>query len=75
MPHSKMPSMYTYADATKRRHSTDRKSNDKKLGNNQLNDISSQYENKKQTNRHACTVDSYSMLNSLKRHMKTHLKK
>jgi len=67
--------MYTYADAAKHRQSTDKKSYDKKLGNNQLNEISSQYENKKQTNRHACKLLQHAQLlqtsyeNSLKKMM------
>jgi len=53
MSNSKMPFMFTYSDVTKHKPSNDRKASEKKLGNNQLNDISSQYENKRKINRHA----------------------
>lgn len=62
MSNSKMPSMFTYADAAKRRPFSVRKANDKKLGNNQLNEISSQYENKKQSNRHASRLLQHAQL-------------
>jgi len=54
MSNSKLPSTFTYADATaKTKLHTRTKSSGKKLGNNQLNEVSSQYENKRQINRHA----------------------
>jgi len=62
MSNSKMPSMYSYAEVTKHKPSSDRKSSEKKIGNNQLNDISSQYENNRKINKHASPLLQHAQL-------------
>ena len=63
MSNSKMPSMYTYADATaKTKPQTGSKSSGQKLGNNQLNEVSSQYENKRKINKHASRLQQQAQL-------------
>jgi len=62
MSNSKMPSMFTYADATAKTPHTGNKSSGKKLGNNQFNDVSSQYENKIKINKHASKLQQHAQL-------------
>ena len=63
MSNSKMPSMFTYADVTaKTKPNLGMNSSGKRLGNNQLNDVSSQYENKRQINRHASKLLQHAQL-------------
>ena len=55
--------MFTYADATaKTKPQTGTNSSGKKFGNNQLNEVSSQYENKRKINKHASKLQKHAQL-------------